>query len=106
MKGLFNQSDPNPKVKEFIRISHGANEQFNIIDLFFLSEQKGDSRYLMTVGKDGIGRKWLWKPEDLIKDACERISGNLNEVERKKIEEEWKNYAGEDNPFPQSCFSN
>jgi WD40 repeat protein len=43
----------------------------------------------------GTARVWLWKPEDLIAEACSRLTRNL-------YEEEWQQYLG-DEPYHNTC---
>lgn len=110
LKELFSEDEPFKKqAKEFIRLAHNPdpNSYATIKDLFFLSDSSEDDKYLVTVGDDGFVRKQLWKPDDLIKNSCEKISNSFTADERNKLEEDWKRLMGKDqeNPFPAVCFN-
>jgi WD40 repeat protein len=54
-----------------------------------------DERWLVTAGQDGMVRVWLWRSEDLISEACARLTRNLTP-------EEWQQYLpGE--PYRKTC---
>jgi len=36
-----------------------------------------DGKYLASASKDDTARLWLWRPEDLISEACARLTRNL-----------------------------
>jgi len=42
-----------------------------------------------------MARVWLWRPEDLIAEACARLPRNLTR-------EEWQQYIG-DEPYRPTC---
>jgi WD40 repeat protein len=46
-------------------------------------------RYLVTVSTDHTARVWLWLPEDLIAEACARLTRDLTL-------EEWRQYMGDE----------
>ena len=48
-----------------------------------------DGRYLATASKDHTARVWLWRPDDLIAEACARLTRDLSR-------EEWQQYLGEE----------
>jgi WD40 repeat protein len=54
-----------------------------------------DGAYLATAGEDQTARLWLWRPEDLIKEACSRLTRNLTH-------EEWQQDLG-DEPYRKTC---
>ena len=54
-----------------------------------------DGRYLATATWDGTIELWLWRMEDLINEACSRLTRNLTR-------EEWKQYLG-DEPYRKTC---
>jgi len=54
-----------------------------------------DGKWLATGSKDGTARVWLWRPEDLIAEACSRLTRNLTH-------EEWRRYLG-DEPYRPTC---
>jgi WD40 repeat protein len=112
LNDLFAQNNSTkPEIKEFIRLRNETikpnetSKSIEINDLFFVSEQKTDSKYLVIIGNDGSGNKRLWKPDDLIKDTCERIFGGEIVGIRKYLEEDWKVLFSneEENPFPDFC---
>ena len=47
-----------------------------------------DGKYVVLGSGDGIVRVWLWRPNDLIADACSRVTRNLTRAE-------WKQYIGD-----------
>ncbi len=54
-----------------------------------------DRRYLNTASKDHTARVWLLWPEDLIAEACARLTRNLTP-------EEWRQYL-DDEPYRKTC---
>jgi WD40 repeat protein len=50
-----------------------------------------DGHWVASRGTDNTVRVWLWKPEDLIAEACPRLPRNLTL-------EEWRMCIGEDEP--------
>jgi WD40 repeat protein len=54
-----------------------------------------DGAYLATASEDKTARLWLWRPEDLIKEACSRLTRNLTP-------QEWQQYLG-DEPYRKIC---
>jgi WD40 repeat protein len=54
-----------------------------------------DGRWIVDGSRDGTVRVWLWRSEDLIKIACDRLERNLTQ-------EEWKQYMGE-REYHQTC---
>jgi len=57
-----------------------------------------DGKYLATGSGDRTTRVWLWRPEDLIAEACSRLGRNMTL-------DEWKQYLG-DEPYCQICDAN
>ena len=55
-----------------------------------------DSRWLITASADHAARVWALKPNDMIDEACARLTRNL------KQEEEWKQYM-RGKPFRKTC---
>ena len=48
-----------------------------------------DGKYLATASRDNTARIWLWKPEDMINEACSRLYRNFKQ-------EEWGIYMYEE----------
>ncbi len=46
-----------------------------------------DDRYLATGSLNGGARVWFWRPEDLTRDPCSRLTRNLTQ-------DEWRRYLG------------
>jgi WD40 repeat protein len=40
-----------------------------------------DNKYVVSGSDDGTTRMWVWRPEDLIQDACSRLPRNLTSTE-------------------------
>lgn len=73
--------------QEMVRLKH----ENSILGLAFSS----DGHWLVTGSSDGTIRKWLWRPEDLIAEACARLTRNLTRTE-------WEQYLpGE--PYRPTC---
>jgi len=54
-----------------------------------------DGRWVASGSWDNTVRVWLWRPEDLIAEACRRLPRNLTP-------EEWHTYVG-DEPYRPTC---
>jgi dipeptidyl aminopeptidase/acylaminoacyl peptidase len=54
-----------------------------------------DGQWLATGSKDNTARVWLVWPEDLIAEACARLTRNLTPYE-------WRRYLG-DEPYRKTC---
>ncbi len=54
-----------------------------------------DGRYLATASEDGTAQVWLWRPDDLIAEACSRLTRDLTR-------EEWQLYLGSE-PYRKAC---
>jgi len=54
-----------------------------------------DGSKLATGVQDGIASVWLWRPGDLVKEACSRLNRNLTI-------DEWRLYMG-DEPYQETC---
>jgi len=54
-----------------------------------------DGRWVVTASEDHTAQVWLWRPEDLIAEACARLPRNLTR-------EEWQQYIG-DEPYRPTC---
>ncbi len=54
-----------------------------------------DGKYIVTASGDGTASVWLWQPEDILGEACQRLTRNLTR-------EEWQHYMGND-PYRQTC---
>ena len=57
-----------------------------------------NGRRLATACRDGKVRVWLWHPEDLIAEACSRLTRNLTL-------EEWHQYLGDDIAYERTCLN-
>ena len=55
-----------------------------------------DSRWLITASADHTARVWPLRPDDMIEEACARLTRNL------KQEEEWKQYM-RGKPLRKTC---
>jgi uncharacterized delta-60 repeat protein len=55
-----------------------------------------DGKYAISVSGDGTVRYWLYQLNDLITDACSRITRNLTQAE-------WKQYIGDALPYQAVC---
>jgi len=54
-----------------------------------------DGRYLVTASEDGTAQVWFWHPDDLIAEACSRLTRDLTR-------EEWQLYL-EGEPYRRAC---
>lgn len=54
-----------------------------------------DGRLLASASRDGTARLWHWQPEDLIQQACSRLTRNL-------LQTEWRRYM-DDLPYHPTC---
>jgi tetratricopeptide (TPR) repeat protein len=77
-------------VERAIRIARVEHDS-SVHDVKFTS----DSHHLITASADGTVRMWLWRPEDLVNEACARLSRNLTA-------EEWAQYLG-DEAYRRTC---
>ena len=64
--------------REMARLTH---EGPNITDVAFSPH---DGKYVATASWDGTARLWLWRPTDLIAEACSRLTRNLTDEELKQ----------------------
>lgn len=55
-----------------------------------------DGCFIASGSQDGTIRVWLWRPEDLIAEACRRLPRNLTR-------EEWARYVGPGVPYRPTC---
>lgn len=55
-----------------------------------------DKRYVISVSSNKSYRTWLYRPEDLIADACTRLNRNLTLVE-------WEQYIGASLSYEATC---
>jgi len=54
-----------------------------------------DGKWVVSGSEDGTEQVWLWRSEDLIVEACQRLPRNLTL-------EEWRMYLG-DEPYRPTC---
>jgi len=54
-----------------------------------------DGKYIVTASGDGTANVWLWQPEDIINEACQRLTRNFTR-------EEWLRYMGSE-PYHKTC---
>ncbi|MEW5801630.1 MAG: trypsin-like peptidase domain-containing protein [bacterium] len=54
-----------------------------------------DGKYLATASEDHTAQVWLWRPEDMIAEACTRLDCNLTP-------QEWSQYL-ENEPYRKTC---
>jgi WD40 repeat protein len=55
-----------------------------------------DGKYVVSGDSHGQINLWLWRPDDLIADACSRLSRNLTRAE-------WSTYIGDMLPYQAVC---
>ena len=55
-----------------------------------------DGKYVVSGSEDGTARVRLWRPEDLIAEACRRLPRNLTLAE-------WQQYVGPEVPYHATC---
>jgi len=55
-----------------------------------------DEEHVVSDSKDNILRVWIYRPEDLITDACSRLNRNLTRAE-------WQQYIGDALPYQAVC---
>jgi len=55
-----------------------------------------NGQYLLIAGIDGTVYRWLYQPEDLIEDGCNRVTRNLTHAE-------WELYIGDILPYQAIC---
>jgi WD40 repeat protein len=79
-------SDPTSD-REIARMTHDNGVQDVAFDT--------DGKYLATVSA-GTTRMWLWRPEDLSEEVCNRLTRNLTE-------EEWLQYLN--NKSRKACLN-
>jgi WD40 repeat protein len=74
-----------PTGREVARLVHAGT----IHDLVF----SADGRFIATASADHTARVWLWRPEDLVAEACARLTRPLSR-------KEWKSFIGDERPRP------
>jgi WD40 repeat protein len=74
-----------PSGREVARLVHAGT----IHDLVF----SADGRFIATASADHTARVWLWRPEDLVTEACARLTRPLSP-------REWKSFLGDETPRP------
>lgn len=90
------QSKPIRAPRKIVRVNIGNNNA-TITSLVFSSDfRAGAKSYLVTGATDGSVRFWLWKPDDLISDACSKVTRNLTN-------EEWKDAQIDESEAPKTC---
>jgi uncharacterized delta-60 repeat protein len=55
-----------------------------------------DGKYVVSGGYDKSARVWVYRPDDLITEACSRATRNLTQAE-------WKQYIGDALPYQAVC---
>lgn len=55
-----------------------------------------NGKFLATACDDGFARLWLWRPEDIITEACSRLNRNLRP-------DEWNRYLGDEH-YRNTCY--
>ena len=88
------------KVGQIIKLKEASHDETlselahdgDVWDLAF----SPDSRWLVTASADHTARVWPLRPNDMIDEACARLTRNL------KQEEEWKQYM-RGKPFRKTC---
>jgi WD40 repeat protein len=74
---------------EIGRITHEAYGYINGLSF------SPDGKLIFTRGTDGLLKMWLWRPEDMISDLCNRLPRNLTRTE-------WNFYIGNE-PYRATC---
>jgi WD40 repeat protein len=74
--------------KEIARMTHDSG----VFSVAFSPDRK----YVVSGSWDGTVRVWIYRPEDLIADACSRLSRNLTRAE-------WEQYIGDALPYQAIC---
>jgi WD40 repeat protein len=54
-----------------------------------------DGKFVISGSQDGIVRSWMWKLDDLIDDACSRLTRNLSRAE-------WSQFIGDALTYPKN----
>jgi WD40 repeat protein len=55
-----------------------------------------DGKYVVSGGYDKTARVWMWRPEDLIANACLHVTRNLSVAE-------WQQHVGNTLPYTPAC---
>ena len=91
MRAAHNHAAPKPyTVATVEHLAHGAH--IGHADAHATIRQPAEGA---SGSYDGTARVWLWRPEDLIAEACARLPRNLTL-------EEWQRYIG-DEPYRPTC---
>jgi WD40 repeat protein len=80
--------------QEISRIVH--NEAFTSSGGVYSVAISPDGKYVASVDSNGQIDLWLWRPDDLIADACSRLPRNLTPTE-------WTKYIGDVLPYQAVC---
>lgn len=80
------------KVATGKEVSRREHRRGNMLDVAF----SPNGRYLVTASTDHTASLWLWHSEDLVSEACERLTRNLTHAE-------WRQYVGEEVPYHATC---
>jgi WD40 repeat protein len=73
---------------EVARMSHDDNVR--------LVAFSPDGNYVLSGSDDKAARIWIWRPNDLIAEACSRVTRNLTR-------DEWEQYIGDALPYQAVC---
>jgi WD40 repeat protein len=73
---------------EFARMTHNG-----VVNSIAFSP---NGKYVVSGSDDGTARVWIYRPEDLIAEACSRVTRNLTRTE-------WKLYIGDALPYQAVC---